>query len=158
MHYPDWNAARAAQLIAERRDMPGALLPILHALSDEFGYVDDSAVPMIAEALNLSRAEVHGVITFYHDFRREPPGKHIVRVCRAEACQSMGGRALADHVKQKLGADFHETSANRRFTLEPVYCLGNCACAPALTVDGEIHGRVTEERFDAILAKLPAAS
>ena len=158
MRYRDWNAAEAARLIAERKDLPGALLPILHALSDTFGYVDAAAVPMIADTLNLSRAEVHGVISFYHDFRSAAPGRHVVRVCRAEACQSMGGRALAEHVKCKLAADFHGTSANGRFTLEPVYCLGNCACAPAVTIDGDVHGRVTEERFDALVAKLPAAS
>lgn len=152
--YSAWDPTKANQLIAERRALPGALLPILHALNDTFGYVDDTAVPVIAKELNLSRAEVHGVISFYHDFRRHPPGRHVVRVCRAEACQSMGCNALVAHVKQKLGADFHETSANGRFTLEPVYCFGNCACAPAVMIDGELHGRVTPERFDELVSEL----
>jgi len=156
--YIAWDATKASALIAERASLPGALLPILHALNDAFGYVDAGAVPMIADALNLSRAEVHGVITFYHDFRREPPGRHIIRLCRAEACQSMNCNALADHVKRKLGIDFHETTASRRFTLEPVYCLGNCALAPSVTIDEEIHGRVTPERFDELMARLPVKS
>ena len=141
-------------MIAERKALPGALLPILHALNDTFGYVDKSAVGEIADALNLSRAEVHGVITFYHDFRREPPGHHVIKICRAEACQSMSCNALVAHAKKTLGIDFHETSPNHRFTLEPVYCLGNCACSPALTIDGRVHGRMTAERFDRLVESL----
>jgi formate dehydrogenase subunit gamma len=127
--------------------LAGALLPVLHAIQDELGYVPPGAVPRIADALNLSRAEVHGTISFYHDFRSGPPGRHVLRVCRAEACQAMGGDALAAHVQAKLGCDFHETSTGS-VTLEPVYCLGNCACAPAVMIDGKLHGRVTPSRFD----------
>ncbi|MFZ0694158.1 MAG: formate dehydrogenase subunit gamma [Alphaproteobacteria bacterium] len=155
--YIAWEAATASALIAERKALPGALLPILHALSDTFGYVDKSAVGEIADALNLSRAEVHGVITFYHDFRREPPGHHVIKICRAEACQSMSCNALVVHAKKTLGIDFHETSPNRRFTLEPVYCLGNCALAPSVTIDEEVHGRVTPDRFDDLVAQLVKA-
>lgn len=148
-----WDSDRAERLIDEHRHAPGALLPILHALQDAFGYVDAAAVPLIAKALNLSRAEVHGVISFYHDFRDAPPGRHVVKVCRAEACQSMGNARLIDHVKQRLGIDFHQTSADGRYTLEPVFCLGDCSCSPALTIDGKVHGRVDPARFDALLER-----
>jgi formate dehydrogenase subunit gamma len=154
MHtYSHWDAGAAESLIAERQHMPGALLPILHALQQRFGYVDAAAVPLIADALNLSRAEVHGVVSFYHDFRREPPGRHVVKICRAESCQSMGCERLAAHAQQRLGVDFHETSGDRRFTLEPVYCLGNCALSPAVMIDGEFHGRVDPARFDELIAE-----
>jgi len=132
---------------------PGALLPILHAIQDELGYVPDSAVPIVANVLNLSRAEVHGVVTFYHFFRRQPPGRHTLYLCRAEACQSMGARELERYVKEKLNVDFHETTADGRFSLEPVYCLGNCACSPAVMIDEDVHGRVTPERLDALLGQ-----
>ena len=125
----------------------GPLLPMLHAIHDELGYVPELAVHRLADALNISRAEVHGTITFYHDFRSHPPGRHVLKVCRAEACQSMGVDALVDHVKAKLGCDFHETSKSG-VTLEAVYCLGNCAIAPSVLLDGKLHGRVTKERFD----------
>jgi formate dehydrogenase subunit gamma len=150
-HVQAWDAAAAGALIAERQDMPGALLPILHALQDRFGYIDSEAVPLVADALNLSRAEVHGVVTFYHDFRQSPPGRQVVRVCRAEACQSMGTQRLVTHVKERLGVDFHETSADGRFTLEPVFCLGDCACAPAVMIDGKLHGRVDPAKFDRLI-------
>jgi formate dehydrogenase subunit gamma len=156
-HVQAWDAAAAGALIAERQAMPGALLPILHALQDRFGYIDREAVPLIADALNLSRAEVHGVVTFYHDFRQSPPGRQVVRVCRAEACQSMGGERLAAHIKERLGIDFHETSADGRFTLEPVFCVGDCACSPAVMVDGKLHGRVDPARFDRLIAERKAA-
>jgi formate dehydrogenase subunit gamma len=130
---------------------PGALLPILHAIQDELGYVPEAAVPIVAEVLNLSRADVHGVVTFYHFFRTKPPGKQTLYVCRAEACQSMGARELEDHVRRKLKVDFHETTADGRFSLEPIYCLGNCACSPAVMVDETVYGRVTAERLDEIL-------
>ena len=110
-------------------------------------------MPLVAEALNLSRAEVHGVVTFYHDFRQAAPGRHVVRVCRAEACQSMGSERLAEHIKGRLGIDFHETSADGRFTLEPVFCLGDCACSPALMLDGKLHGRVDAAVFDRLVAR-----
>ncbi len=130
----------------------GALLPILHALQDRFGYVPETAVPIVAEVLNLSRAEVHGVVTFYHFFRTKAPGKKTLYVCRAESCQSMGSRALENYARKKLGVEFHETTADGRFSLEPVYCLGNCACSPAVMVDETVYGRVTPERLDEILA------
>jgi formate dehydrogenase subunit gamma len=151
--HASWDAAMARALIAERAALPGALLPILHALQEHFGYVDAAAVPLVADALNLSRAEVHGVVTFYHDFRQAPPGRHVVRVCRAEACQSMGADRLAEHIKGRLGIDFHETSADGRFTLEPVFCLGDCACSPALMLDGKLHGRVDAAGFDRLIVQ-----
>lgn len=144
--------AQIAAIIAARRDMPGALLPILHDIQDTVGYVPSEVLPDIARALNLSRAEVHGVVTFYHDFRERKAGRHVVRVCRAEACQSVGSEALAAHAEQAVGCAFHETTADGEFTLEPVYCLGQCACGPAVTVDGKLAGRVTPQRFDALLA------
>ena len=140
------------QIAAELAGEPGALLPILHAIQDELGFVPSGAVPIIAKALNLSRAEVHGVLTFYHLYRTEAPGKQTLFVCRAEACQSMGARELERHVKDKLKIDFHETTADGRFSLEPVYCLGNCACSPAVMIDETVHGRVTPERLDELLA------
>ena len=140
-------------IVARLKDLPGALLPILHAVQDALGYVPSAAVPAIAEGLNLSRAEVHGVISFYHYFREAPPGRHTIHMCRAEACQSMNQPALEAHAKKALGVDFHGTTANGAFSFEPVYCLGNCACSPAIMVDGELYGRVTPERFDAILAQ-----
>jgi formate dehydrogenase subunit gamma len=140
------------RIVAERRGRPGPLLEILHAIQGELGYIPGAAVPLVAEGLSLSRAEVHGVVTFYHYFRRSAPGTHIVQVCQAESCQSMGAEALTEHARARLGIDFHETTANGRFSLEPIYCLGNCACSPAVMIDGELHGRVTPERFDALIA------
>jgi formate dehydrogenase subunit gamma len=139
------------RLAEAQAGQPGALLPILHSIQDELGYVPESAVPIVAEVLNLSRAEVHGVVTFYHFFRMHPPGQHTLYLCRAEACQSMGARALERYVRDKLKIDFHETTADGRYTLEPVYCLGNCACSPAVMVDETVYGRVTPERIDEIL-------
>jgi formate dehydrogenase subunit gamma len=139
-------------VIARLKDKPGALLPILHAVQEALGHVPPAAVPVIAEALNLTRAEVHGVISFYHYFRETPPGRHTIRLCRAEACQAMNQRALEAHARRRLGVDFHHTTAGGAFSLEPVYCLGNCALSPAMMVDGELYGRVTPERFDAIVA------
>lgn len=132
-------------------DQPGALLPVLHAVQDEFGYLPEESVPIIADVLNLSRAEVHGVVSFYHLFRQSPPGERIVYVCRAEACQSMGANRLVAHAKEALGVEFHETTADGRFSLEPIYCLGNCACAPAVMIDETVHGRVTAQRLDELL-------
>lgn len=145
---------RLESLVEQHRYLPGALLPMLHAIQDEFGHVPDSAVPVIAQGLNLSRAEVHGVITFYHHFRQHPPGRHVVQVCRAEACQAVGAVALEAHVKKCLGIDFHETTADGVVTLEAVYCLGNCAVGPSLRVDDDIVGRVTPARFDEIVSEL----
>ncbi|MBH97909.1 MAG: formate dehydrogenase subunit gamma [Rhodospirillaceae bacterium] len=138
--------------IAERHaSRQGPLLPILHSVQDELGYIPNVAVPVIAEVLNLSRAEIHGVITFYHFFRDAPPGKQTLYLCRAEACQAMGARKLEEYAKEKLGVDFHETTSDGRFSLEPVYCLGNCACSPAVMIDDFVYGRVTPERFDSLI-------
>ncbi len=145
------HASTVRRLAEAQATAPGALLPILHAIQDELGYVPESAVPIVAEVLNLSRADVHGVVTFYHFFRTKPPGKHTLYVCRAEACQSMGARDLEDHARRKLKIDFHETTPDGRFSLEPIYCLGNCACSPAVMVDETVYGRVTAERLDEIL-------
>jgi formate dehydrogenase subunit gamma len=139
--------------VTERmKDMPGALLPVLHGVQQALGYVPEVSVPLIARELNLSRADVHGVITFYHFFRSRPSGKRVIYVCRAESCQAMGAVALEEHIKQRLGVDFHETTADGAYTLEPVYCLGNCACSPAIMVDDELKGRVSAKQFDAWLA------
>ncbi len=140
-----------AQCIAEHREQAGALLPLLHAIQDRLGFVPHEAVPPIATALNLSRAEVHGVITFYHHFRTKAPGRHIVELCQAESCQAMGCEALTTHVKTRLGVNFHETTADGAVQLEPVYCLGNCARSPAMMIDGQLYGRVTAQRFDQVL-------
>lgn len=134
----------------------GPLLPVLHGIQDKLGFVPADAVPLIAAALKLSRAEVHGVLSFYHDFRSEAPGEHIVHLCRAEACQAMGARDLEAHAKRRLGIDFGATTADGRITLEPVYCLGNCACSPSIRIDDELHARVTPERFDALIGALEA--
>jgi formate dehydrogenase subunit gamma len=148
-----WDPDLALDIINRHRDMPGAGLPLLHALQDEFGYVDPAAVPMMAKALNLSQAEIHGVITFYHDFKTKPGGRRKVKLCRAEACQSMGCRDLEVHVKTRLGVDYGGTTADRRYTLEAAYCLGNCALSPALMIDDELYGRVDADRFDEILTE-----
>lgn len=140
------------EVLDAHQSMPGSLLPILHGIQDTLGYIPSAAVADIAKSLNLSQAEVHGVISFYHYFRDTPPGKHTIRICRAESCQAMNGKALEAHAKQTLGIDFHETSADGVFSLEPVYCLGNCACSPSLTIDDEVFGRVTTDKFDRLLA------
>lgn len=138
-------------VIAELRALPGALLPILHGVQDALGHVPPAAVPVIAEALNLSRAEVHGVISFYHHFRSVAPGRHVLRLCRAEACQAMGARGLEAHLRARLGIGFNETTADGALTLEPVYCLGNCACAPSAMLDDRVHGRLSVERIDRLI-------
>ena len=151
---PDVSANVHAAIDANR-DRPGALLPVLHAVQDRVGYVPEDAVPLIAHELNLSRAEVHGVISFYHHFRTHPPGRYVVRICRAEACQALGARALEAHAKKTLGIDFHQTTKDGAVTLEAVYCLGNCGCGPSVLVDpDELHARVTPERFDALVGSL----
>ena len=139
--------------IALHAARPGGLMPLLHAVQQRLGFIPPEALPRIAQALNISRAEVHGVITFYHDFRTSPPGRHVVKLCRAEACQSMGGEALAQHAQARLRTQFHHTSAGG-VTLEPVYCLGDCACSPAMLIDGRLYGRVTPERFDRLVETL----
>ena len=148
-----WNAARGAEIIAEHARLEGATLVILHALQDAFGHVPEQAIPMVAHALNLSRAEVHGVFTFYHDFRREPAGRHVLKLCRAEACQAAGGDALAARAEAKLGISIGNTTADDRVTLEPIYCLGLCATAPSAMLDGRVVGRLDEARLDALVAE-----
>ena len=135
---------RIAEILEAHQGLEGPLLPILHAIQEAFGFVPDTAVPQIAKALMLSKAEVHGVISFYHDFRSAPAGRHVLKLCRAEACQTMGADAVADRIKQALGIDWHETTADGRVTLEPVFCLGLCACGPAAMVDGRLVGRCDE--------------
>jgi formate dehydrogenase subunit gamma len=135
------------------RDLPGALLPILHAVQAEAGYISSQAIVSIAAVLNLSRAEVHGVVSYYHHFRTTPPGRHVVEVCRAESCQAMGSDALAEHVESKLRCRFHATSDDGSVSLEPVYCLGLCAQSPAIAIDGRPHARITPERFDRLIAR-----
>jgi formate dehydrogenase subunit gamma len=148
MTEPSNMQATVQEITTALKDKPGALLPILHAIQDTMGYVPAESVPAIAKALNLSRAEVHGVISFYHYFRDTKPGKHTIHLCRAESCQAMGGKQLEQHVKNRLGIDFHETTVDGEFSLEPVYCLGNCACSPAMQIDNEIYGRVSANSFD----------
>ncbi|MEO3386492.1 formate dehydrogenase subunit gamma [Mesorhizobium sp. CAU 1741] len=149
-------AARTAEIIAGLQGLEGPLLPILHEIQDDFGYVPQESLPIIAEALNISNAEVHGVVTFYHDYRREPAGRHVLKLCQAEACQSMGSDAVADRIKRLLGIGFHETSADGAVTLEPVYCLGLCACAPAAMLDGNVIGRLDADAIDEIVAEVRA--
>lgn len=141
-------------LIDAHRDQAGALLPMLHAIQNQLGYVPAEATPLLAKSLNLSRAEVHGVISFYHHFRTTPPGKHTLQICRAESCQSMGSRDLEAHAKAALGIDYHQTTADGAISLEPVYCLGNCACSPAVRVGDEVQGRMDTAQLDALIAAL----
>jgi formate dehydrogenase subunit gamma len=144
--------AVVAELARQHRDQPGVLLPLLHAVQQALGHVPDEAVPVMAQALNLSRAEVHGVVTYYHFFRRQPPGRHVVQVCRAEACQACGAEALLARAEALLGCQAHETRADGAVTLEPVYCLGLCASSPAVQIDDRLHARVTPEKLERLLA------
>ena len=150
---PSDQIAALRRIAAQHKERPGPLLEVLHAIQATLGYVPEGAVPVVAEELNLSRAEVHGVVTFYHFFRRHRPGAHTVSLCQAESCQAMGAEALAQHARERLGIDFHQTTADGRFSLEPIYCLGNCACSPAAMIDGQLHGRLTPEAFDALIAQ-----
>ncbi|MWJ29092.1 formate dehydrogenase subunit gamma [Halomonas sediminis] len=150
----EWTPQSIQTEIDALKHKPGALLPILHAIQDRFGFVPEGAVPIIAESLGQTRTEVHGVISFYHHFRTSPPGRHVLQVCRAEACQSVGGRALEAHAKARLGIDYHQTTTDREITLEAVYCLGNCACGPSIRVGNEVWGRVTPTAFDALVDEL----
>ena len=152
----NWDQDAVQSIARSLQHKPGALMLILRQVQDTLGWVPAGAVPIIAKILNLSRAEVHGVVTFYHDFRHQPPGNNIVKVCRAESCQAMGAVALAEHIKQRLGCDFGRTSADGVYTLDAVYCLGNCACSPAVVVNGKLLGRMTPDRFDEVLARSPA--
>lgn len=138
-------------VVLEYKETPGPLLVVLHQIQKELRCIPAEIVPVIAEELNLSRAEVHGVISFYHFFRASPAGRHIVQICRAEACQAMGSRNLENHAKQSLGIDYHQTTADGQITLEPVYCLGNCACSPAIRVGDDVHAHVNAEAFDSIV-------
>ena len=143
-------------LIEKHRHQPGALLPLLHAIQDTIGYVPESSYAPISKGLSLSVAEVHGVVTFYHHFRTHKPGRHIMQICRAESCQAMGSEALEMHAKKCLDVDYHQTSADGAITLEPVYCLGNCALSPSVMVDDEIFGRVSPAELDALIAEAKA--
>ena len=148
--------ARVGDILDAHGGMEGPLLPILHAVQDVFGHVPMAALPVIADRLNLSRAEVHGVVSFYHDFRSQPHGRHVLKLCRAEACQSMGGDQVADRARALLGIDWHQTTPDGAVTLEPVFCLGLCACAPAALVDGRVVGRVDQARLDSLLDEVRA--
>ncbi len=149
-------AARVGDILHAHVGLEGPLLPILHAVQASYGFVPQAALPVIALRLNISRAEVHGVMSFYHDFREEPAGRHVVKLCRAEACQAMGADRISAHAKARLGVDWHGTTPDGRITLEPVFCLGLCACAPAALIDGRVVGRVDEVRLDALIDEVLA--
>ena len=149
-------SAQVAEILADHAGREGPLLPILHDVQAAFGHVAQAALPQIAKALNISKAEVHGVMSFYHDFREEKAGAHVVKLCRAEACQAVGADRVAAHARGALGVDWHGTTADGRVTLEPVFCLGLCACGPAAMVDGKLVGRLDEARLDGLLAGVRA--
>lgn len=146
-----YNASIAADIINRFGAKPELLVQVLHAFVERYGYISEDAIRQIANELNLSRAEVHGVVSFYHDFRTTPPGEHIVRICQAESCQAMGSRALTAHAEQRLGVALHGTTDDGQVTLEPVYCLGNCACSPAIMIDHKVYGRVDSDKLDKLL-------
>ena len=148
---PPADAARILAAVERHRHRAGPLIEILHEVQSAFGCIPPGAIPVLASALNLSRAEVHGVVTFYHHFRSKAPGRHVLQVCRAESCQAAGGRLLERHAQQLLGVGFGETTPDGSITLETVYCLGLCACSPAVMIDNEVHGRMTPERLDALI-------
>ncbi len=148
---PSFDLSSVEAIIAQRKALPGAMLPILHAIQEKIGYIPAQAVPLIARGLNVSRAEVHGVISYYHYFRHSPAGRYVVQVCRAEACQALGGVALAAHAKATLGCDFQATTGDGVFTLEAVYCLGQCACGPAVMIGDDLHARVSPEKLNRLL-------
>ena len=147
------NMQLIEQHIAAHKSVPGALLPLLHAIQDDIGYIPQEAYTSISKGLNLSVAEVHGVVTFYHHFRTEPAGRHILQICRAESCQAMGSEKLEAYIKAQLGVDYHQTTADGAITLEPIYCLGNCACSPAVMMDDEVYGRVDALKINQIIAE-----
>lgn len=149
--YAAWQVDSARAIIDELKALKGAAMPILHALQDTFGYVPDEAIPLIADALNLSRAEIFGTLTYYHDFRREPAGRQVLKICRAEACQSVGCERLVRHLGNQHGIEMGSTTADRRLTVETVYCLGNCALGPSIMLDGEVIGRADAELIDDIV-------
>ncbi|MGO2133450.1 MAG: formate dehydrogenase subunit gamma [Halomonas sp.] len=150
----EWTPAQIQDSIDALKYKPGALLPILHALQERIGHIPADSVPIIAESMNLTRAEVHGVISFYHHFRTTPPGRYVIQVCRAEACQAMGGRQLEAHVKTRLDLDYDATTPDGGISLEPIYCLGNCACAPNISVNERVLGRMNTTRFDTLYDEL----
>ena len=150
------TSQRIEDILDAHDGMEGSLLPILHAIQAAFGHVPQDALPIIAKRLNQTRAEIHGVMSFYHDFREQPAGQHVLKLCRAEACQAMGADRVAAHAQKALGIDFHQTTKDGKVTLEPIFCLGLCACAPAAMVDGRLLGRVDEAAVDAILAEVRA--
>ena len=152
----DTQAEALHNILARHDGLEGPLLPILHAVQEEFDHIPAAAVPVIADHLNIGRAEVHGVVSFYHDFRDLPAGRHVVKICRAEACQAMGVNQMADGALQKLGLEWHGTSKNGAVTIEPVYCLGLCASGPAAMVDDTLHGRLTAEKLETLLAEASA--
>jgi formate dehydrogenase subunit gamma len=143
---------------AKLKTLAGPLIPILHAVQEQLGFVPPDAVPIIARELNLSIAEVHGVVSFYHYFRQDPGGRHVVHLCRAEACQSVGAAAVEEHAKRTLGIDFHGTTKDGAIRLEPVYCLGNCALGPSVMIDDQLHGRVSAQRFDQLMRRARSSS
>ncbi|MCA2012750.1 formate dehydrogenase subunit gamma [Cereibacter sphaeroides] len=149
--FGDGERETLREILNAHRGMEGPLLPILHAVQEAFGHVPQDALPIIAEDQNITRAEAHGVMTFYHDFRENPAGRTVLKLCRAEACQSVGADALADHAKDKLGIGWHDTTADGAVTLEPVFCLGLCACGPAAMVNGKLVGRADAAKLDKIL-------
>lgn len=151
--YAPWSADEASNIVTVESVRAGALLPVLHALQAHFGHVPDQAVPIIAEVMNLSRADVHGVVTFYHDFKHEPQGRHVLKICRAEACQARGGDAIADAAQKKLGIGFGETTPDRRVTLEATYCLGLCSCGPNAMLNGAPVARVDNAKLDRLLSE-----
>jgi formate dehydrogenase subunit gamma len=146
-----WNVVAVRQIIDSQKSVPGALLPILHAIQERVGYIPSDAVPMIADELNMSRAEVHGVISYYHHFHDHPVGKHLVQICRAEACQARGSEALEAHAKSALGCNYHETTKDGSVTLEPAYCLGLCSVGPNIAIGDEYYAGITPEKFDALI-------
>ena len=146
-----------AAVVDEHAGRIGPLMPVLHAIQHRLGCIPEDAIPLIAKRMNLSRAEVHGVMHFYHDFRSTPAGQHTVQICRAEACQAMGSAALEKHAKKKLGIDYGETTPDGRITLQAVYCLGNCACTPSVRIGDDVYARVTPERLDELIGQLGAA-
>ena len=149
--------AKIQGLIAQHKGLPGALLPLLHAIQDEFGYVPEESYLSISKALALSVAEVHGVVTFYHHFRSHPAGKHILQICRAESCQAMGSEKLEASIKAKLGIDYHQTTLDGAITLEPIYCLGNCACSPSVMMDDEVYGRMDSQKVAELISEARAS-
>jgi formate dehydrogenase subunit gamma len=149
--YERWNEALGREIASRFASAKGGLLPALHEIQAKFGHVPHGAIAVLADSFNLSRAEVHGVVTFYHDFRAAPAGRHVLKLCRAEACQAVGAVAIAEAAKRALGLDWGETGADGKWTLEPVFCLGLCACGPAAMLDGELHARIDDAHLRAII-------